>query len=782
MCDASRRLRGAVPALLLSVCLAACGGGGGGGGTGGGGGGGGGGGAPTGTVLSPQQGIAGVPGDMFTVSFEANDDVEAVARIVADADHNPATTGDQTDLFAGPDQDGATQTVPVPILLSLTPGRYKLLLIVVDMDNPPVVVEFPGDLLVYPAVAGVAPPRSNRYGVVGDTVVFSRGEAEDGGVILNGDGLPDDGVMMLIDAATGQPTQPTPSVSMDVTGVAGGLARPVFGQDGVLAWLTLEADEGVNLNGANGQAPFPPLGGPDVDVADVLVSYVRPAVSALPITNTWGGATAIVGLEQDRILVQYNEAGEGLGGYVLNGDGDAVDPFFAYLDTTVAAGPYEYNQIAFHTAIPGPAAGLGFRSDGLTYAAWLLTEAGGPLVLDPNIDGDQGDTYLAVGSLLLPGGAGTPANFWALAGLQVLPVQAPTAVDPAGGFDVTATGFAGYYIDEGAENQFPGFALGNDRSGDGVIGMAPAIYDTATATQTILGGGPVGPLGSAPGSPLLYDGTRVFFTCIEAPRVDPAPGTNGDGDGGADLQLLYWADHTVPGAPATPLGVNLGPAAPLQGLALDLGGSMTRLAPGWIALVVNELANAGLDINGSGAVDFAYLLLDTTTPLPTVYNPGLVPSTAGTFPLAGVWGEDPGTGAQGVVVRLTELANGNLDGDGNATETFLAFINLATPTAWTLLDAGGDHCAIANGMIAITADEFFTGRDYNRDGAVNGTVFRVLDFNGASVEEGRTCARASIPVTDTGSVWAYLRQEAAEGRDLNGDTDQADLVLGLWIP
>lgn len=786
----ARCLRLLVAALVFSS-LAACGGGGGGGVPG----------RfpgddpnkddpPTAQVLAPLGGVLSMAGDSFGLSFLAEDDGAAVVTVLADADLDPGTTDDQTPLFVGASSNGVQQDVSVRTRASLAPGAYALILRVDDGVNAAVEVPVPDRLVVYPGIAGVAPPRSNRYGVVGDVVVFSRGEAEDAAGVLNADGDTTDGVMVALDATTGLMSQPNPSISFDLTPVAQGTVRPLPNTGGVLSWLTREVDEGRNLNAGNNQRAVPPLGGPDVDQVDTMLSYVAPQRSLTPITNTWGGASAILGGEGGFVVVRYVEAGEGSGpggGSDLNFDTDAFDAVFGAVDANALALGNEYDQIVFFNSPPAVASGTVFRSAGTSMAAMLTTEVGAAAATDFNADGDGGDTFLWLGDLLqgaVPGG--TPANFLALAGTQQVPAAAPPSpVDPTAAFDVTGDGHAGYYLDEGAHNVPPGLAAGNDRNGDAVIGFVPAIYHVATMTETIPAGA-AGPLNSLPGAAtMVYDDTRAFFTATEAPRLDPAPGgnvlgTNGDGDNGADLSILYWTDHTQPLPVAAPVAVNFGGGITLNALSLDGPGSVTALAPGWLAVVVSEQANGGQDINGSGRLDLAYLLIDTTAqPAPVVHNPKLVPSTAGTIPLGGIPADDD-AGTRGVVLRVTEAANGDLDKDGNGNETFLAYISYTSPDFFVLLDAGGDHCTVANGLIAVTANESFTGRDYDGNDVIGGTVFRVLDLAGRVIEGGRPCSALSVPLTGSGVTWAYLRDENAEGRDLNRDADMTDLVLGLW--
>ena len=781
-------------ALVLILAVAACGGGGGPGAPGSGGGGGDDT-PPTLQIFAPLTGVMAIAGDTVTFSFVAADDRSAVVTILADADLDPGTTGDQTPLFVGTDQGGAQQEVPVTIVGALTPGDYALLLRASDGVNPAFELMLPRNLVVYPGIAGVATPRSNRYGIAGGTVVFSRGEAEDGAGALNGDGDTFDGVLTTLDPSTGLLTQPVPSVSMDVTSLAGGQVRPVPSSDGVFSWLTLEADEGRNLNGLNNQNPVPPIGGADTDQADAMVSYLAPILPPAPVTNTYGGATGIVARVDGRIVVHYQEAGEGTvpgGGSDLNFDADALDAMFGYVDSSAPGPTYEFNQILFFNAPPAAAAGTRFESAGLGHAGLLISEAGSALGTDFNADGDPGDSFLWLGDLAQAGGTGLPANFAGLAGVQPPPVPAlaaaPSPVDPTAAFALAPDGRAAYYIDEAAHNVAPGLGAGNDRNGDVVIGFVPTLYHVPTMTE-VIPVGIAGPLNSGPGAAtMIYEEPRAFFTAMEFPRLDPVaglpvPGTNADGDNGADLAILYWTDHSLAVPVATPLAVNFGGAVTLQALSLDNGGSVTTLAPGWLAIIVNEAANGAQDINASGAVDMAWLLVDTAAnPAPTVYNPRLVPSAAGTIPLAGLTTESQASTTLGVVLRLTEAANGDLDGDANPTETFFAFLSFAAPTQLVLLDAGGDHAALADGRIGVTANEAFTGQDYDGNGRFNDTVFRVFDFAGAVLEKGRLCSPFSVPVTESGMTWVYLRDEAVEGRRLNADADMIDLILGLWVP
>lgn len=261
--------------------------------------------------------------------------------------------------------------------------------------------------------------------------------------------------------------------------------------------------------------------------------------------------------------------------------------------------------------------------------------------------------------------------------------------------------------------------------------------------------------------------------------MEGAPGTNNDGDGGADLEILCWTDAFAgPGAITLPVnvagGTNMGG---LVSLALD-GGAIAEIAPGWFALQVVEGANGNVDINGNGIVDDALLILEGNAGVaPVVHNPQLRATASSTIPVTGV-GD-----ASGMVVRVLEALNGgDLDNDGNGTETLFAFIPFATPSTPVFLDAGGDHAAVRANLIGVTANESLTGEDYDGNGQATDFVFRAFNATGAVVLPGLLSNSRSVPATDDGTLWAFLRDELAEGRDLNGDGDIADLILGLARP
>jgi hypothetical protein len=474
--------------------------------------------------------------------------------------------------------------------------------------------------------------------------------------------------------------------------------------------------------------------------------------------------------------VAFNEAGEGVAGTDQNGDGDAADTVFGYIDPTLPVGPFESNHWAFwpFASVPGGAA---FKMDGSGIAAFLVDETADGMTNHNAATGDAdvADKLLLVGDLLAP--APGPATVLTMVTAPA-PVVAPLPVDPFGGFDVSASSIVGFYADE--------VAAGVDVDGNTLVGgQVPCLFDVLTNTlHPLADPGGAGFLNSGPGAPvMILDGTVCLHTVFEGGRVEGTAGTNNDADGGADVQILYWSDASVGPVVSQPLAVAL-PGIGLTALALD-GGMAHEVAPGWVVLIVNEGANGSADINGNLQIDSALLIVDMQTidpgtGSPTVHNPGLASSAAGNIPLWGVYGTFPALADHGIVVRLTEAQNGILNGDGDNTDTLLAYVSFNAPGGFTVFGVGADQVAIAGGVIGATVNETFTATDLTGNLGTTDFVLALLEPNGTLLAT-RLCAQQSLPASADGVVWAYLRSEIAEARDLNGDTDQVDFIMGLLV-
>jgi hypothetical protein len=168
--------------------------------------------------------------------------------------------------------------------------------------------------------------------------------------------------------------------------------------------------------------------------------------------------------------------------------------------------------------------------------------------------------------------------------------------------------------------------------------------------------------------------------------------------------------------------------------------------------------------------------VDTQTTPPTVSNTLTMPAGAGTIPATGV------ADANGVLVRCQEVSNGDMNGDLDTSDTFFCFFSWAAPTTRVRLgNAGGDHGRPGGGVIGVTANEALGGADLNGDLDANDFVFMAFDAAGQAVGGPILSAAQSVPATDSGTVWAFLRNEVAEARVMNGDGDSADLLMGIWL-
>ncbi len=685
---------------------------------------------PTVEVFEPSLPSALIPGDALTVAFRVEDNVGATVEVVLDADGDSGTTADQISLWSGGDRSGTPQEVTLETD-QVAIGSYVLFVIADDGTNAKVAVGEPATtgVVTYPALAGVLLPRRNVYGVTGRHVVFAVGETEQGNSDRNQDGDTSDGVMSQIDATTGAEIRTLMTTDVRTTAVQ--WARVLPSSTEAIFWERREADEGRSLN-------------MDGDLLDTMVSFTAPLHDVPPTANLIGGASLTdLGVTATRI-VTYRERDEGKD---LNFDGDTVDTVVSLLDVKT-------NTLA-HTFLLAPrlsAPIVGQGSD-IVYCVDEAIQGLGNRGIDLNLDGDTADT--------LPFTAELETYASGVSGVDV---------DPTGGYSTFGdqTGYH-YYADEAAAGIGP-----INPDGD-ATDFVPAIMTGTTPTIPVGIPGPP-PLNAGAGAPVSFCyGSLCVFTAAEEGLGD----RNNDGDT-TDLQVLQWVsiDDDINGARGVPVDVG-----GLASLTLD-GGAAATVAPGWISMAVSETANS-VDLNGDGdPLDVVLMLMDLSGDAPVLYSVDLAPLAAGgalpvgatSIPQTGI-GDD-----RGLVFQVVETANGDLNGDGDITDTLLFYVAYEDPTnPVQLANTGALHVAVAGDCVGVTTHELLTMQDFNDDGDTTDVLFRVIATDGQVLEAGRHSLPGSVPATDDGTVWCYLRAEFSEDRDLNGDGDTVDPILGIWL-
>jgi len=727
-------LAGASLSLLLVGCGGSSGGNGGGGGPPGNN-------PPTAAFNAPTTGVAALRGDLVGITFTANDDGAAQVRLIASVDASLATTGDNTVVF-GPEVDanGAVVTRNAATA-TLATGPYTLFLTVDDGVNPVASATLAGPFVVIQGHAGVAPTRSTAYGVRGNRVLMSIGESEDSFIplILNGDLDSGDGVLATQDTATAVFTQH--ALSTDVTQInAQGTARKLDNDGPLLFFQMREIDQNAFING-------------DMDQNDIFFGWWYPTVPSLSFHN-YGGVLSTGRAVGPKAVVFIAESQQGGAASLNPPDADTNDTVGATLDLTLPGGT---RFVIPRATIANPV----LRLDG-NFAAFHVSEANG--AVDLNGDADQTDTLIIVGNVATNTQVG-------LAG-QIISVQGARDTQAGAAFDVSSSARVVYYVNE--------VTAAADLNGDGdQFDNVPSLWNpTGSPFVESFPGVSAGTRLQAGNNPRIaaYLGSRLFYTSMENRSVSAAD-DNGDGDQ-LDQEVLRWTDEITPGTTTVVLPALVGFPA-LTGLALD-GGFFAEVGTNFLSVVVQESANGNLDLSGDGNIGPALLIIDTSTALPTVFNPSLSPMASpgpGLIPITGV------KGPAGVAVLISETVNGNLNGDGDATDTLLFYVPFATPTV--PVNVGSSAAVdvhLAGTHVGMIANEQTNLTDYNQDGDTFDMVFRSFSTTGVEQQKGLTAASTARVAADDGTLWAFLRSEVAELRDLNGDGDQLDVVVGFWKP
>lgn len=732
-------LRARLPVVAsLLVLVMGCGG------SGGGGGGGGGPGTdtpPTVVITAPITGVAAMRGDVVDITFTADDDGAGLVRMIASVDASLATTGDNTLVF-GPEVDANGVSVTRgAATAALAPGTYSLFVTVDDGVNPVASAMLAGTFVVMQAHAGVAPSRSTAFGVRGTRVLMSIGETEDTAVptILNGDMDAGDGVLATLDTATGIFTQH--ALSTDVTNVNGlGTARKLDNDGPLLFFQVREADQGF-MNG-------------DMDSSDTLFGWWYPSTPSVTF-HAYGGVRTNGRAFGPKALVTIEEAQQGTAPSLNPPDPDTVDTVGGSIDVTAPPGTRFVIPRAMSSNLLQQLEG--------SFAAFHVSEVNGNV--DLNGDTDQSDNLLLVHNLATNTDVG-------LAGSIPTAFQGARDTQPAAAFDVSAMGRVVYYVNE--------VTAGQDFNGDGdMFDNVPSLWNPTVAPFVeTFPGATLGMRLEAGNNPRIaaYVGARLFYTSMENRTVGAAD-DNGNGNQ-LDLEILRWTHEATPTV-STVLSPNLPGFPSLTGLSLD-GGFLAEVGTSFLSVVVQESANGFLDLSGDGIVGTALLLIDASTAVPTVYNPSLSPMASpapGLIPITGV------DGPAGLAVLVSELSNGDLNGDADGTDMLLLYVPFATPT--TPVNLGSTAAVdvhLAGAHVGMIANEQTNQTDYNADGDSLDMVFRAFRTNGVQAQPGLTAAPTARVAADDGTLWAFLRSEVSEVRDLNGDGDQLDVVVGVWKP
>jgi hypothetical protein len=271
-------------------------------------------------------------------------------------------------------------------------------------------------------------------------------------------------------------------------------------------------------------------------------------------------------------------------------------------------------------------------------------------------------------------------------------------------------------------------------------------------------------------------------------------GTDLDGDGDADDPVAFIIDiasRTVwnTGMPAYDFDYSFGAGKVAftgaevgsyglrvfdtgTGILFDIGieALVRGTARNKVILGVSESAN-GLDLNGDGdQMDDVVGLFDLTTL--TFANTGL----AG-FDAVAV----DGSGFM-IVVREAEQGGKDLNRDGDAVDKVLFRYDTTTGRS-KLLDAEGDPVATVDGVALGYVT--FEDQDLNGDGDALDVVLQFVPAAGGP-ELNTGLAGFAFPTPRpqafTGTVPFLVDEGAQGGVDLNGDGDDADLVLHLVTP
>ncbi len=435
----------------------------------------------------------------------------------------------------------------------------------------------------------------------------------------------------------------------------------------------------------------------------------------------------------DVILVRVSEAEMNQD---LNADGDSVDFVVHIVDTATGA----QTNLGFATV------GTVQTSD--THFAFLVSETH-QASTDLNGDFDVLDAEWFVYD---------PAQF-----LQPGINPRPTGV-VTGSFGLPAAGTDGGFLFIESEA-----ASATDHNGDGDMADSVAFrYDTATFTAVTTG------LVYAPASAFVARGGRVLFVASE---LLAGKDLNLDGDA---IDLVLEAVDFVAGARF----VAIGPA----GLPRSISANPYALTNTSAAYLISEAAEGaggtGFDANADG---------DITDDVIAIFHFGSQSETLAAQPFACDPATGIGTSANRVMFGIREGSQQplgtDLNSDFDVNDVILGWIDPALAATIHLpLGPGAVPLSIIaitpqvdrkRAIVAVNEAEsgFFPGTDYNGDSDTNDPVAFLVDLVSAP-GVALNLAQAIATIELRGQDALLGRSEFAESRDLNGDSDLDDVVVG----
>ncbi len=255
----------------------------------------------------------------------------------------------------------------------------------------------------------------------------------------------------------------------------------------------------------------------------------------------------------------------------------------------------------------------------------------------------------------------------------------------------------------------------------------------------------------------VAEGAAAFLRPEQAGAATGCPaGPDLNGDGDARDLVVHLAPRTGPVA-------NLGLAA-----------RAVAMSPAWVAALVSEQDQGGVDRNGDGDAD------DLVAAVHPAAGPGAGWANLGQAATRVVVRGDR------VILATPEGAQGvDLNGDGDRSDTVIQIGRAGTASATNLRFAVEDFVA-SDTLVAFRVREGAQGgRDLNGDGDAADDVLFVFDLrDDGLLETGQAVTPCRLEACDPRLPYRplvdtvrFLTLEEAQGADLTGDGDRDDLVL-----